>query len=257
VGGGLRYGIVAGACVAFVLALSGSALGRATADDLSVLVHFVRDSRATTTTQLANDIAFELFTDGPSQAVTMRYSLPAGLVFGDDVPDPSENCTNGPTVVCALALTPSNNLQAGWSWPVIASAPGTYSITATVEGERPDAVPANNTATFTFEIKPASAGSATVSVSAPKATPANARAGRPVTFTSTVRVDGVAAKPSKVTCTGTLGGRKATGVPRSATGIASCRYATRKTDKGKRLAGSMKVTAGGKTLTKRFAARLG
>jgi hypothetical protein len=253
----LRYGVVAGACVAFLLALSGSALGRASADDLSVLVHFVRDSRATTTTSLANDVAFEIFTDGPSQTVTMRYALPAGLTFGDDVPDPSENCTNGATVVCTIALTPSNNLQAGWSWPIVASAPGTYTITATVEGERPDAVPANNSATFTFEIKPASPRSATVSVSAAKATPANARAGRPVTFTSTVRVDGVAARPSKVTCTATLGGKRVKGTPHAATGTAGCRYATRKADKGKRLNGSMKVTAGGKTLTKRFAAKLG
>jgi hypothetical protein len=238
------------------LAVATPGQGRAATDDLSVLVHFVRDSRATTTVALANDIAFELFTDGPSETVTMRYSLPSGLVFGDDVPDPSENCTNGETVVCTIALTPGNNLQAGWSWPVIASARGTYAITATVEGERPDVAPANNSATFTFEITPASPASATVSVSRPRAAPARAKAGSPVTFTSTVRVDGVAARPSRVTCAATVGGRKTAGVPRATRGSASCRYTTRRVDRGKTLAGSMRVTAGGKTLTKRFSAKL-
>jgi hypothetical protein len=252
-----RTTVVLMGLVLATLAVATPGQSRATTDDLSVLVHFVRDSRATTTTALANDIAFELFTDGPSQTVTMRYSLPPGLVFGDDVPDPTENCTNGATVVCTLALTPNNNLQAGWSWPVIASALGSYTITATVEGERPDAVPANNSATFTFEIKPGGAGSATVSVSEPKRTPARAKAGSPVTFTSTVRVDGVAAKPSKVTCAGTLGGRNAPGAPRSTVGTASCRYATTKADTRKTLAGTMRVTAGGKTLKKRFSTKLG
>jgi hypothetical protein len=42
----------------------------------------------------------------------------------------------------------------------------------------------------------------------------------------------------------------------AATGKASCRYATPKSAKGKSLAGTMAITAKGKTITKRFSARL-
>ena len=65
-----------------------------------------------------------------------------------------------------------------------------------------------------------------------------------MTFSASVKVDGEPAKPSKVTCAAKLGGKKAkAGTARAATGPASCRYATKKTDKGKTLAGSMRVTA--------------
>ncbi len=175
----LRW-LATGACLGATLALAGSALGRSTADDLSIQVHFVRDALATTTTALANDVQFDIFTDGPAQTVTMTYSLPAGLVFGDDVPDPTENCTNGATVTCTIALTPNNNLTAGWSWPVIAAGPGTYAITATVEGERPDPNTANNSYPFTFEVKSAiGGGSASVVVSSAKATAVQAEGGKP------------------------------------------------------------------------------
>jgi hypothetical protein len=256
-GAALRW-LIGGVCVGATLAVAGSALGRSAADDLSVRVHFVGSSLAMSTTSLANDVQFDIFTDGPEQTVTMRYVLPAGLTFGGDVPDPSENCTNGETIVCTIALTPIENLQAAWSWPIVAASPGTYTITASVDGERPDPNPANNSHTFTFEVKPAvvGGGSASVSVSSAKVAPTKPRAGSAVTFSSSVKVSGESAKPSKVTCAATLGGKKATGKPKAATGLASCRYATKKADKGKRLAGSLKVTANGKSFTKRFAATL-
>lgn len=245
-----------GVSIAVAFAVSGSAAARTATDDLSVRVHFVRDSVATTTSSLANDIQFDIFTDGPAQTVTMRYSLPAGLTFGDDVPDPTENCTNGAPVVCTIDLTPNNSLQASWSWPVIAAAPGTYSITTTVEGTRIDSVPGNNSVTFAYEIKPADAGAASVAVSAPKAAPVKPKAGEVVTFTSTVRVDGLPAQPSTVTCAAKLGGKTKAATPRSTTGTASCRCTTKKADKGKTLSGSMRVTAGGRTIAKRFVAMI-
>ncbi len=78
-----------------------------------------------------------------------------------------------------------------------------------------------------------------------------------MTFSASVKVGGEPAKPSKVTCAAKLGGKRATGTGKAATGRASCRYTTMKADKGKTLAGSMRVTASGKSFTKRFMARLG
>ena len=250
--------LVGGVCVGATLAVAGSALGRSTADDLSVRVHFVGSSLAMSTTSLANDVQFDIFTDGPEQTVTMRYVLPAGLTFGGDVPDPSENCTNGETIVCTIALTSIENLQAAWSWPIVAASPGTYTITASVDGERLDPNTANNSYPFTFEVKPAvGGGSASVAVSSAKATPSKPKAGSPVTFSASVKVGGEPAKPSKVTCAAKLGGKRATGTGKAATGRASCRYTTMKADKGKTLAGSMRVTASGKSFAKRFTTRLG
>jgi hypothetical protein len=59
-----------------------------------------------------------------------------------------------------------------------------------------------------------------------------------------------------VVCTGTLGGKTVKGISQAATGRASCRYVTTKSAKGKRLAGSLKVTARGKTITKHFSTKL-
>ncbi len=252
-----------------VLAASSAALGRSTADDLSVRVHLLRDATATTTTSLSNDMQFDVFSDGPAQTATMRFSLPAGLTFGvSDQPDATENCTNGSPVVCTMKLEDGvSGFVLSWSWPIVASGPGTYAITATVEGERADPNAADNSFTFTFQVQPTGGsgggggggggGSVTVSASAVKLTPAKPKAGSAVTATASVTANGNPVKPSKVVCAGTLAGKKAIGTGQALTGKASCRYPTLKSAKGKTLAGSMKITARGKTITKRFSTKLG
>jgi hypothetical protein len=89
-----------------------------------------------------------------------------------------------------------------------------------------------------------------------KLTPARRKAGSAFVATSVVTADGEPVRPSKVSCTGMLAGKKLTGKGSVSLGKASCRYATPKSAKGKTLAGSMKITARDKTITKRFSTRL-
>ena len=235
-------------------------------DDLSVRVHFVRGSTATSTTSLANDVQFDIFTDGPSQSATMKYSLPAGLVFGAaDQPDPTELCTNGTPVVCTVTLE-EQIFRVQLELELADRTPRALARTRSLRrsrGRAPTPDPANNSYTFTFEIKTETAtggtggGAVSVSANAVKLTPAKPKAGSVLVASATVTADGSPVRPSKVVCAGTLAGKKAIGTGTAVTGKASCRYSTPKTAKGKTLAGSLKITARGKTITKRFATKLG
>ena len=163
-----------------------------------------------------------------------------------------------------LQVGPSGTLGAGWVWDVIADRPGVYDVTASVQSERPDPNTSNNTQTLRFEVVASSGssgggggGSVSVSVSSVKLTPARPKAGLPIVATASVKADGSPVKPTKVVCAGTLAGKKAIGTGKALTGKATCRYPTPKSAKGKTLAGSMAITARGKTIMKRFATRLG
>lgn len=252
------------------LSASTSALGRSATDDVELAVllatpqgGIILGAKRTTS---PFRLQFEIGVDsGPVQAVTLRTELPAGLRWGDDGPDPSEGCTGTSPTTCvqALQLGPSGTLGAGWSWDVIADGPGFYDVTGSIQSKRPDPNASNNTQALRFEIAaPAGSGggggggSVSVAAGAVKLTPAKPKAGSVVLATATVTADGDPVKPSKVACKATLAGKKLGGKGAAAMGKASCRYATPKTAKGKSLAGSMAITAKGKTITKRFSARL-
>jgi hypothetical protein len=252
--------------VAAGLALStAAAAGRAASDDLVLTLalatggNAVRDAKTTSPFQIAANIDS---TSGVVQTVTLRIGLPDGLRWGNDAPDPSEGCTEGTTSVCTqeLIMNAAGTVGGGWFWDVVADHPGTYALTASVAGEQPDPDLSNNTATIEFEVTAAASAtggrSSAVSVSAVKRTPAKPQAGRPVTFTASVKVGGVPAKPSRVTCAATLGGNKTSGTARAAAGSARCRYATPRSARGKRLAGKMTIVAQGKTIGRRFAVKL-
>jgi hypothetical protein len=213
---------------------------------------------------LAFPLEFVVGTDGGPQTITLRYSLPSGLSF-TTAPSAAEGCQAGPPVVCQLSPVTNEAGSMEWrkTWGVQAAAPGTYEVTATVEGARPDPNTTNNTHTFRFEVRSSGSsgggvggGSVSVAAGAVKLTPARPKAGSVVLATASVTADGDPVKPSKVSCTGTLAGKKVAGKGMAATGKASCRYATPKSAKGKSLAGSMAITAKGKTITRRFSARL-
>jgi hypothetical protein len=258
--------IVSTCLVVATLAVAGSASARATADDLSIGMYVaggVLTARTTSPFRLGIDVGVD---SGPPQNFTLRVALPDGLRWGDDLPDPSEGCTGTAPAVCTqrLELNAAGTLGGGWIWDVIADRPGPYEVTASVQGELPDPSPANNTFTFRFEIVASSSGgggggggSVTVSAGAVKVTPAKPKAGSPVTASAVVTANGSPVKPSRVVCAGTLAGKKAVGTGTAVTGKASCRYPTPRSAKGKTLAGSLKITARGKTVTKRFSAKLG
>ena len=188
----------------------------------------------------------------------MRTTIPDGLRVATP-PAASAGCTGTTSIICVTKLQDTGIVFFQYDFGLVADRAGTYSITATVEGERPDPNTANNSNTLQFQVTLPSGGgggSASVAVSSAKATPSKPKAGSPVTFSASVKVGGEPAKPSKVTCAAKLGGKAKAGTSRAATGSASCRYTTKKADKGKTLAGSMKVTAGGTTFTKRFSSKL-
>jgi hypothetical protein len=250
-----------------VLLMAAGASGRTATDDVELTVLLLSQRGevilGAKTTTSPFKLQFEIGVDsGPVQTVTMRTELPAGLRWGDDGPDPSERCTGTAPAVCLqeLQLGPSGTLGAGWVWDVIADRPGFNDVTASVQTERPDPNTANNTQTLRFEIVASSggggAGTVSVSAGAVKLTPARRKAGSAFVATSVVTADGEPVRPSKVSCTGMLAGKKLTGKGSVSLGKASCRYATPKSAKGKTLAGSMKITARDKTITKRFSTRL-
>jgi hypothetical protein len=215
---------------------------------------------------LAFPYFFAVSTDGGPQTVTLRVSLPAGLRFGSNSPSAADSCQLGPPVVCRLSPRTNEAGSLEWRavWGLVADAPGFYEITASVEGDRPDPDTSNNSRTQRFEVRSSGGGggggggggSATVAVSAVKLTPAKPKAGSVVVASASVTADGSPVKPSKVACSGTLAGKKLTGKGAAASGKAICRYPTPKSAKGKTLAGSLAITAQGKTITKRFAAKL-
>lgn len=250
--------IAACAFAAAALGLSGDALGRAAVDDLAVTVVLQGSNRTKTVTTPQVAISYLVETDGPVQTVTLRTSIPDGLRVVT-APAVSDGCKGTISIVCTSKLLESDIVFYQYDFGLVADRSGSYSITATIEGERPDPNTANNSNTLQFQVKlPAAGGGVgSASVSSARATPAKPKAGGAVTFTSAVKVGGKAARPSKVACAAKLGGKAKAGTARAATGSASCRYTTKKADKGKTLAGSMRVTVKGTTFTKRFSAKLG
>ena len=93
--------------------------------------------------------------------------------------------------------------------------------------------------------------------SAVKLSPAKPKAGSLVSATVRVTAGGTPIRPTGVSCTGTLAGAKVKGTAKAASGIASCRYRTPKSAKGKTLRGKVAFSARGTKFTKPFAAKLG
>jgi hypothetical protein len=159
-----------------------------------------------------------------------------------------------------MSPNPAGTVGGGWAWDVVADRTGFYEITATVVPTEPDPNAANNTTTFRFEVaNPAPPGGSAAPravASATRLTPASPRAGSPFSAGVRVSVDGSAVRPSGVTCTGTIAGRKLRGTPRALVGQAICTYRPPLAAKGQRVRGSVVVSASGSRLVRRFTVRL-
>jgi hypothetical protein len=208
----------------------------------------------------------ELITSQPA-AVKVRLELAPGLSWGSDLPDPTEDCTSTPTSgECQTpALQPITGQTGwGWQWDVVAERAGSYVIrSAIIEASEPDPDQSNNSSSITVVVAPSGGpggggggGTAAVVAGGVKLAPAKPTAG--ATFVASVRVTrgGSPVRPAGVTCSGSIGKAKVKGAPKAASGIASCRFKTPKSAKGKALAGTMSFRAGGQRFTKRFTARL-
>jgi hypothetical protein len=261
-------GLVAFALVGFVAVLAAPISARPAADDVSIHVSLARPGETPTKTAGLN---FRINVEatgrmGVAQVVTVKISLPAGLHWGTDAPDPTERCTSTQDAgVCTeeMGPNPAGTLGVGWSWQLVADRPGFYEISAAVEPTESDPDLSNNSTTFRFEVAPAASGgagsgsSATVVASAVKLTPAKPKAGSLVAATVRVTVDRAPLRPSKVSCSGRLGTAALAGSPRARSGSATCSYRTPRTAKNKTLRGAVSFTARGKRFTKRFSTRLG
>jgi len=205
-----------------------------------------------------------LITALPASA-KVRLTLPAGLGWGSDLPDPAESCTSTPsTGECQTpVLEPiSGRNSVGWGWDVVAERTGSYVLRAEiVSASDPDPEPSNDTASVTVVVTdapspppPPSAGGARVG--AAKLSPARPRAGSAVVASVRMTAGGNPTRPFGVTCTGTVGATRVKGVGRAGNGSATCTYRTPRSAKGKLLRGAVSFTAVGAKFTKRFSVRL-
>jgi hypothetical protein len=202
---------------------------------------------------------------GPESAsVRFRFELGAGLRWGNDAPDPSEDCTATETVgecqpPAAFEQTPSVH-PLGFAWDVVADQPGSYTLRAaivTASTSDPDA--GNNTATITVAVAEPTAGGTgigTVSASRVSLSPARPKAASPITASVRVLAGGAPVRPTRVRCSGSVGGTRLAGTPRAAIGRATCVYRPRARAKGKTLRGAITFRAGTTNFTRRFSVTL-
>lgn len=202
---------------------------------------------------------------GEEASARIRFTLPDGLRFGTDVPDPTESCVGTATTAeCQTALliaTEPARRTEGWGWDVVADRAGSYLLRAEIiQTSVADPDLSSNTASATVVVTepslPPPPAPVLVSASATRLSPAKPKAGSLVTATVRVTAGGISLKPGNVRCSGTVGGVKLAGKPRAAAGKATCAYRPPKTAKGKTLRGAISFNARGKRFTKRFSAKL-
>ena len=202
---------------------------------------------------------------GPETAsLRFRIELGAGLRWGNDAPDPTEDCTGTETVgECAPSApyeqTPSLH-PSGFAWDVVAAQAGSYTIRATiVSASTSDPDQSNDTATVTIVVRErasSTGGGRTVSASRVSLSPAKPKAGSAVRASVRVLVAGVPVRPTRVTCRGAVAGARVAGVPRATTGKATCIYRPGRAASGKTLRGSIAFRAGTTSMMRRFSVKL-
>jgi hypothetical protein len=267
---------VAAAAASVLLAAASAATGARTAADLAIFISLagavgdnmpVQPNGATATMRSRNFAAgIRIRNAGPESAsLRFRLELGAGLRWGNDAPDPTEDCTAVSESVgeCAPPVpfdqTPSLHPQ-GFGWDVVAAQPGTYTLRAEiVSSSTSDPDVSNNTATLTVVVTEATGGTgsgAAVSASRVSLSPAKPSAGSAVSASVRVRAGGVAVRPTSVKCAGTVGGARLAGTPRAAIGRATCVYRPPRSAKGKTLRGTIAFRAGTTNVTRRFSIKL-
>jgi hypothetical protein len=108
-----------------------------------------------TSLNFAAGVDVSLITALPASA-KVRLTLPAGLTWGNDLPDPTESCTSTPsTGECQTPplepITGRNSV--GWGWDVVAARTGSYALQAEiVSASEPDPEPSNNRASVTVVV---------------------------------------------------------------------------------------------------------
>lgn len=197
-------------------------------------------------------------------SLRFRLELGAGLRWGSDAPDPTEDCTSNEAAgecapPTAFEQTPSVH-PLGFAWDVVAAQTGSYTLRAEiVSSSTSDPDPSNNTATLTVVLAEPTGGAgsgAAVSASRVSLSPTKPKAGSAVTASVRVLAGGVPVRPTRVRCSGTVGGTRLAGTPRAATGRATCVYRPRASARGTTLRGTIALRVGTTNATRRFSIRL-
>jgi hypothetical protein len=249
------------------LAAAVSASARAVDDDvlLSVQTRIPGSQDTTPTAGESFKLVFGIDTHaGVVQTVKLTVSLPAGLHWGADGPDPGEGCEGTSPAVCSQKLVSSGvgTVGGGYEWDVIADAPGAYDVPASVEATEPDPNPANNTATYHLVVAAVppsggtSGGKATVTAGLAHITPGKPRAGGGVRASVQVSMSGSPVRPTHVACTGRIGGAALHGAAVAAPGSATCRFATPAAARGRILRATIAFSVGGTRITRHASTRL-
>ena len=198
---------------------------------------------------------------GDEATARLRFTLPDGLRFGRDAPDPTESCIGtASTAECQTPLTigtdPSRR-STGWAWDIVADRAGRYVLQAEItQTSGPDPDLSSNTASATVVVTEQTSP-ATVTASTVKLTPAKPKAGLLVSATVRVTADGTPLRPIGIACAGTIGSAKLKGAGKAGSGTATCAYRTPRSAKGKRLRGTLTFSASGTRVLRRFSAKLG
>src|SRR5947208_1082822 len=156
---------------ALAVAVVSSASGASSSADIGVNILFVKSPGADpsvlpngasfTVTGLAFQAGMSVANDvGPDPAtVHVRFELPPGLHWGSDLPDPAENCTSTATSGdCTPPELPPHsnerNLAAAWAWDIVADAPGSYLLRASVvSATTPDPDTSNHVASVALLVE--------------------------------------------------------------------------------------------------------
>lgn len=197
---------------------------------------------------------------GPDPAAGIVYglTLPAGLHWEPGQTDPE--CTFSTSGIdCRTSQSIPNADTALAFWHVTADAPGTYAVEVHASSPTPDPDTADNSASASVVVQEH------VLAGAAKVAPKRPKAGSVVR----VRVDGIVAGGDPVApiapvsvaataprCGGSVGGKTLNGSPRTTLGRVTCVYRTRRSDRGKRLGGTVSFHVAARTIQRRFAVRL-
>lgn len=195
-----------------------------------------------------------------SEQLVLNIRLGDGLAWGPDAPDAGDGCKGTAPAICTgtTEFGQSGNFKF-WTWEVVAASTGAFEITASVSTNLVDPDLSNNSTTFRFEVTSPTVGgggSAAISASAVKLSPSKPIAGSSVVAVVRVTKGGAPMRPSGVVCTASIGSVSLKGTGKAALGIASCLFKPPKRTIGKTLRGSVAFSAGGTSVTKRFAAKL-
>ena len=187
-----------------------------------------------------------------------------------------EHADDGALQVAGRSATGDGESSLGYYYDIIATQSGSFAYSAEiVDTADVDPVLSNNRSAITIVVNETSrgggggsggggsggggsaGGGASVRAGSVKLSPVKPRAGSTVVASVRVTKGGSAVRPVGVSCVASIGKATTKGAPTSKSGVASCRFKTPRSAKGKSLTGSISFRAGGSPFSRQFVARLG